>query len=291
MNDSVTVKSPAKINLTLDIVGKRNDGYHFMKTIMQSVSLFDNVTVTLNKSEKTTIHCNNKNVPCNEKNIAFKAVNEFLAFTGKRINGIDIDIDKNIPIKAGLAGGSADASAVIVALDYLFETGLKKHELCEIGVKVGADVPFCIIGGTAVAEGIGELITPLPSLDKCFLVLAKGTEGISTAEAFKKIDDLVIVKHPDTNGMIAAIAVSSISEFAPRCMNVFEAITNLEDVSNIKNIMLHHNALSATMSGSGSAVFGIFEKKKYVSSCIDELEKHYDFVKLCYPVNHGPIID
>lgn len=287
MENSVKVRTPAKINLTLDILGKRNDGYHFMKTIMQSVSIFDNITIETNTTNRITVFCNNEDIPCDRSNSAYKAAEEFFKFTGITNPGIEIIIDKNIPVQAGLAGGSADAAGVIIGLDSMFCTFLESSELCDIGEKIGADVPFCIVGGTALAEGIGELLTPLPNLDDCYIVVAKGTEGISTKYAFNKIDECDIYDHPDTDNMIVTIATGNLQEIASLCKNVFENVTHLDEIDKIKDIMNNNHALCSVMSGSGSSVFGIFDKKRFANSCEDDLEGVSDFVEICSPVIHG----
>ncbi|HNX65048.1 MAG TPA: 4-(cytidine 5'-diphospho)-2-C-methyl-D-erythritol kinase [Oscillospiraceae bacterium] len=287
MESTVTVRTPAKINLTLDIVGKRTDGYHFMKTVMQSISIYDTVTLEQNTTGGITVFCNSDNVPSDETNTAYKAAKAFFEYAEIKNSGLEIIIDKKIPVQAGLAGGSADAAGVIVGLNELYNAELSVSELCEIGVKVGADVPFCIVGGTALAEGIGELLTTLPDLSDCFIVVAKGEKGISTAEAFEKIDSRVILNHPDCDGMIAAVASGHIPEIAPLCFNVFENVTSLSDIEEIKEVMKQNHALCAVMSGSGSSVFGIFEKKRYANACEDELSRIVDFVQICTPVSEG----
>ena len=287
MENSATARTSAKINLTLDIVGKRTDGYHFMKTIMQSVSIYDKIDVTINDSANIIISCDNKNVPCDRTNIAYKAAMAFFNYTKIKPVGLDIEIEKNIPIEAGLAGGSSNAAGVLLALDKLFNTELTEQQLCEIGVKLGADVPFCIVGGTALAEGIGEILMPLPNLDECYFVVAKGEKGVSTADAFSKYDSIIVKEHPDCDEMIAAIAVSNIKRVSELCMNVLENVADIPDIEHIKNIMDDNNALCSVMTGSGSAVFGIFEKKKYATACVDELRAIVDFAEICTPVKNG----
>lgn len=287
MENSITVRTPAKINLTLDIVGKRTDGYHFMKTIYQAVDLHDTVTVQLREDEKIDVVCDRPQVPHGESNLVYKAALAFFEYTGVPFNGMGISIEKNIPLQAGLAGGSSNAAGVLVALNELFKTRLPLHQLCEIGVKLGADVPFCLTGGTALAEGIGDILLPLPNCPECYIVLAKGTQGISTAEAFQKYDRLLIPRHPDTDEMIAAIAVGDVPRIAELCLNVLESAADLEEIGQLKNILLENGALCAHMTGSGSAVFGIFEKKKQAAACLDELKDAADFAELCEPVETG----
>lgn len=288
MDNSVTVRTPAKINLLLDIVGKRTDGYHFMKTVMQAISLYDEVTVEKDDGEEITISCSDEKVPCDSRNLAYKAAEAFFGYTKLPRTGLKIEIEKNIPMQAGLAGGSTDAAAVLRGMNELFEAGLPDDELADIAVTIGADVPFCLIGGTALAEGIGEMLTPLPNLSgDCFILIAKPSAGISTVEAYAKYDALVAPEHPEYNDLIAAIAVGGIDKIAPYCKNVLEAAADLPEIEEIKKIMLDNGALGASMTGSGSAVFGIFEKKKQASACEDDLSKLAEFTKICTPEAGG----
>lgn len=287
MDNSVAVRTYAKINLTLDIVGKRTDGYHFMKTIMQSVSIYDEVSVDLRDDKEIVISCDAEGVPCDDTNIAVKAVKAFFEYAQIEPVGIEISIKKNIPMEAGLAGGSSNAAGVLTALNQIFETEFSTQQLCEIGVKLGADVPFCLIGGTVLAEGIGELLMPLPDLAECYFVIAKGAEGVSTAEAFARYDSLIVTEHPDCDEMVPAIAVGNVERISELCMNVLERAANLPDIEKIKDVMLENDALCAIMTGSGSAVYGIFEKKKHASGCADELKDLVDFVEVCTPVENG----
>lgn len=284
---SVTVETPAKINLLLDVVGKRTDGYHFMKTIMQSVSIFDKLTIVVNDSKNITVTCDNPDIPCDERNLAYRAAAAFFAYTEIPTVGMEIDIKKEIPIQSGLGGGSSNAAGVLIALNEMFATELSDDELAEIGVGLGADVPFCLTGGTALAEGIGEFLMPLPHLEECYIVVAKPKIGICTAEAFTRFDESAAKFHPDCDEIIAAIVVGDVVAVAAHCRNVLEESTKIEEIREIKRIMTENEALCAVMSGSGSAVFGIFEKKRVASSCADELEKVADFVKVCVPVECG----
>ncbi len=251
-------RSYAKINLTLDVLGKRPDGYHDVEMIMQTVSLYDMIIVD-KCDEGIEITTNLKFLPINENNIAYKAANEFFNYT--KINGgCKIIIHKNIPVAAGLAGGSGNAAAVLCALDKLYNTNLSLDELKEIGVKLGADVPYCITGGTALATGIGEIIAPLPNLPKCCILMVKPPISVSTAAIYNQIDSAEIQNHPETNRMIEAIANGDINEVAKNLSNVMGTVTeNMHPIiKGIKNKMLKNGALGAVMSGSGPTVFGIF---------------------------------
>lgn len=290
MKGSLSVRAPAKINLSLDVIGKRCDGYHLMKMVMQTVSLFDIITVIQNKSQRISISCNDLRAPTDKSNLVYKATEQFFKYINLENQGIEIVIDKNIPMQAGLGGGSADAAGMLVALNELYSTKLSEKELCSIGEKLGADVPFCIVGGTALAEGIGEIITPLPYFNDCVILIAKGKEGIKTPEAFKKIDNLASIKHPKTDEMISSIASRNINKVALLCENVFEQVTVNKEITMIKKTMINNGALCSVMSGSGSAVFGIFAEKHNASVCLENLQNNVEFVQICSPVKSGPQI-
>ncbi len=251
-------RSYAKINLTLDVLGKRPDGYHDVEMIMQTVSLYDMIIVD-KCDEGIEITTNLKFLPTNENNIAYKAASEFFSYTN--INkGCKIMIHKNIPVAAGLAGGSGNAAAVLCSLDKLYNTNLTLDELKEIGVKLGADVPYCITGGTALATGIGEIIAPLPSLPKCCILMVKPPVSVSTGAIYNQIDSAEITSHPDTNAMIDAIVNGDICQIAKNLSNVMGTVTETMHpiIKGIKNKMIKNGALGAVMSGSGPTVFGIF---------------------------------
>lgn len=287
MQDSISVRTPAKINLSLDILGTRQDGYHFVKTIMQTVSLYDEITVSPNGISKIRITCNDPTIPCDASNLVYKAAVEFFNFIDCVIDGIDVDIFKRIPSMAGLAGGSSDAAGMIVALNALMETGLSIDELCDIGAKVGADVPFCIIGSTALAEGVGDIISPLPELAKCYIVIVKPNLNISTPLAFKKYDELETNIQSEFDDLIAAIAMQDITKISGLLFNALECAADEAVISQIKDELIENGAIGSLMTGSGSAVYGIFEKKKLASRCCEELEDKYSFVCMCSPCNNG----
>lgn len=287
MQDSISVRTPAKINLSLDILGKKQDGYHFLKSIMQTVSIYDDVTVKPNGISEIRITCDNPDIPCDSRNLVYKAAIEFFSYIDCVTNGIDVDIIKRIPPLAGLAGGSSDAAGMIVALNALMETDLTKDELCDIGAKVGSDVPFCIIGSTALAEGVGDIISPLPNLAECYFVIVKPDINISTPEAFKRFDSLDVPKSSEFDDLIAAIAMQDIEKISSLLFNALEYASNDPKILKIKDELTSLGSLGALMSGSGSAVYGIFEKKKQASRCADELKDKYSFVEVCTPVITG----
>ena len=259
-------RSYAKINLTLDVLGKRPDGYHDIETIMQTLNLYDLILVDKSKCG-IRISSNLKYLPNNDKNIAYKAAQAFIEKTG--INrGVTIMIHKNIPVAAGLAGGSGNGAAVLVAMNRLFNTGLSDAELCEMGAALGADIPFCISGGTQLSQGIGEILTPLYGLKPMYVLLVKPSINISTAAIYSEIDNTVISKRPDTKAMTEAIKNNDIYGIASNLCNVMESVTEVSNpiIKGIKTKMMNHGAIGTLMSGSGPSVFGIF----------DDYDKIYD---------------
>ena len=280
--DRISVKANAKINLGLDITGIREDGYHLLKTVMQSVSLYD--IVTLEKSDEISVICSDETLPCDEHNLAFKAAKLFFEET-KLSGGVKISIEKNIPSQAGLGGGSADAAGTIFALNKLYDAGLSDEKLCKIGEKVGSDVPFCIIGGTKLCEGVGEKLTSLKPIKNCKIVIAKGTDGISTIEAYKTYDKLQGIKHPDVDELINAI--DNEEKFSHLCGNVLELTAFLATVDEIKETMIELGAENSVMTGSGSAVFGIFDNERLAEKCCENLKKSGFFATVSVPAEQG----
>ena len=288
----IKVKTPAKINLSLDVLDRRPDGYHNVSMVMQTVSLYDYVTVETTDSEEIEIICDYPGVPCDESNIVYKACERFFDYNKLKRTGLKITIEKNIPTQAGLAGGSADGAGVILALNRLFNTMLKEEELCEIGAKIGADIPFSIVGGTKLATGIGTTLKKLPDMPKCQIVICKPQINISTAEAYKKIDSLKSSHIKYTDEMIKAIYARDLWMVGTTLFNDFEYALDLEPIKAIKKVMFNNKALGGCMSGSGSAVFGVFSSEKKAEKCVNELSKEYKDVFLCTPTKDGcTIID
>ena len=283
----VKVKAYAKINIMLDIVNRRNDGYHDLFMIMQSVGVYDTVTVTENKSKSISITCNIDDIPLNNKNIAWKAAETFFEATKKKNKGINIDIVKRIPHAAGLAGGSADGAAVIVALNKIYNTELSEDELCKIGVKIGADVPFCITGGTLVAQGIGDVLSKVKPLRKCHILLAKPDFDVNTAFAYKQFDLFGKTHTPDKLGMLCAMQSRDLDAICSKMENVFEQCIEGPNRINIKEVIKNNNAKGFCMSGSGPTVFGIFENKEDAVKASEELKKYAKDIMICTPVNKG----
>ena len=256
---SITVPAYAKLNLTLDILGKRDDGYHEMQMVMQTVSLHDDVTVTLTDGKGITCRVDGAALPCDERNLAVKAARAFceaMDYGG----GIDIALIKRIPSEAGMAGGSADAAAVLRALRELVSPTLTDERLEQISASVGSDVPFCIRGGTQLAEGRGEKLTVLKPAPRFFVAVCKPDFPISTPELFHRVDARTSRCRPDTDGICAALADGDMPRLARRMYNVFEdVLTHREgEIAAIKSRLLDGGALGAVMSGTGSAVFGLF---------------------------------
>lgn len=283
----VKLKAPAKINLSLDVRGKRPDGYHELATVMQTVSLYDEITLTDNDSGKVTVSCNCEGVPCDDTNICAKAAYRFFDYCRLPVSGVHIDIDKTIPTQAGLAGGSADGAAVIVGLNVLFNTRLSPKEMLDIGEKVGADVPFCIEGGTRLCTGIGATMKKVPSLHGVQIVICKpASVSVSTAEAYQKVDSLA--PHPCyTDEMVKALYSRDMFMITSTIFNDFELALQIPEVAAIKKMMLDAKARGAGMSGSGSAVFAVFTSERRAQKCFEALRADYPETFLCKPDKNG----
>lgn len=283
----ITLKAPAKLNLFLDIVGIREDGYHLVNSVMQTIDLYDIITVELNESNKITIECDNDNVPLDERNIVYKIANEIL----KRKNikkGIHIKIEKKIPMETGMGGGSADGAATIIALDELLSLNLSYEEKISIGQSVGADIPFMTFGGTAFVEGIGEKLTPIEKIKEGYFVIVKPTESVSTKLAYKKIDENGLLNISDKINMLKAVENKDITYIAKSMGNIFEKVVSNE-ILKIKDILIENGAANSLMTGSGSGVFGIFKEKVQAEKAYENIRKIYDKVYLCKPIEYGPI--
>ncbi len=288
MLTDVTVEAFAKINLTLDILGKLPNNYHELRTVMQSISLSDLVKISLLQNDencnKICLTCSEKNIPVDVKNTAYRAALIFLE-TAKIANfyNVQIDITKNIPSEAGLGGASADAAAVLVGLNALFGGLFSLDELCEIGVKIGADVPFCVVGGTKLCENIGEVISTFPKPPKCYFVIAKGEVSTSTAVAFAEIDDKC------SYGKFTKITSFSedISLFANQCFNIFDVHSHELETFKIKENLYKSGAFNVVMSGSGSAVYGIFDELSSAEKSAINLRNAGYFSAVTVPLDFG----
>ena len=281
----VLVTAPAKINLTLDIIGRRDDGYHLLEMVMQSVDLMDSVSLE-EVGDELVVECSEEDIPP-KSNIAYRAAEAFFEATEVERRGILIKIKKRIPLSAGLGGGSADAAAVILGLNELFETRLERSELSEIAIQVGADVPFCLFGGTAFAEGTGGLINPLPDIPDCWFVLAKPEEKESTRDMYELYDRLGSKVKPNTQAMVDAVCSGELEEIAAEACNTFEGVWDSDKMQEVKRVMREYDALGSALSGSGPTVFGIFDSKAAAEKCAAALKKHCDEVMVCEPLNTG----
>ena len=285
-----TVKAPAKINLTLDIVGKRAEGYHDVAMVMQAVSLFDTVTVeTLGgEGDRIEVSCPAyPDVPCDESNIVCKAARAFYRATEVQPEPLKITIDKLIPTQAGLAGGSSDGAAVVLAMNGLFATHMKMDEMADICARFGSDVPFCLLGGTMLATGTGTTLKKLRALPDCHIVICKPEVCVSTAAAYAACDTREPKNFLYTDELIKRLYSRDIRGLSSCLYNEFEQVMELPEITEIKKTMIANKALGASMSGSGSAVYAIFLNKKKAQTCVDVLKETYPKVFLTQPLKDG----
>ncbi len=280
---SVCANAYAKINLTLDLAGRRSDGYHLLRMVMQTVSLCDRVTLEPCSSGEIHVSCGNSELDCGGENTVSRAVAAFFSAAGIR-TGASFFIEKNIPSQAGLGGGSSDAAAALVLLNRVFNVGFSVERLCEIGLSVGADVPFCLRGGTLLAEGIGEKLSELSPLPECRIVICKPPMGSSTGEAYASLDRAGGKPTYFTDGLLPALKQGSLSAVADVCGNAFESVILIPEVRQIKAVMLQNGALGSCMTGSGSAVYGIFSDFGKAEECASALSSRFRDVFLCHPV-------
>lgn len=284
---AVTVKAYAKINLLLDILSTLPNGYHDLYMLMQSVSIYDTVTVKETNDKKITIICDKDGIPTDEKNIAYKAALNFFEYTKKENPGIRITLKKNIPHAAGLAGGSADGAAVVIALRKLFAPSLSDREICEICERFGSDVPFCALGGTMIAQRTGTILTYMPQLDLPYIVIVKPDCSVSTAEAYKAFDTAGHIRHPDRSGIFNAVIENDTDTLTRLVDNVFEQFIDIPERVAIKAVMRKAGAKCACMSGSGPSIFGIFPDEKSAVEAFEELKSDYADTFLCKTVKNG----
>lgn len=269
----IQMKALAKVNLGLDVIRRREDGYHEVKMIMQTVRLYDRII--LEKTQQgISMETNLSFLPVNEQNIAYRAA-KMLMDEFHIQGGLHIKIDKHIPVAAGMAGGSTDGAAVLYGVNKIFELGLTKRQLMERGVKLGADVPYCIMRGTVLSEGIGEILTPVPSLPDCHILIAKPPVSVSTKHVYENLKLDKIEKHPDIDGMVEALRMEDLHGVTQRMENVLETVTIPEhpEIQQIKDLMIKEGALNALMSGSGPTVFGIFDDREKGMRARDLLRK------------------
>ena len=288
---SINEKAFAKINISLDVIGKRPDGYHEMLMVMQSVTLSDDVYVELRQGSEVTAQTNLRFIPCDDRNLAVRAAKVFFKAQGISDTGAFICIKKNIPVGAGMAGGSSDAAAVLRALNTLYGKPYDRHGLEALAVGIGSDVAFCVSGGTVLATGRGEMLLPLPSLPDCNIVVCKPEFSISTPELFRKLDSVKLRCHPDSAGICEALIDGDLSKLARRMYNVFEDVPDrrMSSIAEIKNRMLDCGALGAIMTGTGSAVFGIFPDRQSAEATEKTLSAEYKSVFLTENKHHTEI--
>ncbi len=260
--DKIKLKALGKINLGLDVLGRRPNGYHDVRMVMQTVYLYDQILLEKTDKEGISLKTNLFYLPVNENNLAYRAAKMLIdEFAIKE--GVHISLEKHIPVAAGMAGGSSNAAAVLYGMNRLFQLGLTDQELMERGVKLGADVPYCIMRGTVLAEGIGEELTPLPAMPKCHVLLAKPPISVSTQKVYEKLDAQEVTKHPDIDGILLGLQTGNLKKITSSMGNVLENVTITEypQIERIKDVMKEEGALNAMMSGSGPTVFGIYDDK------------------------------
>ena len=283
----MTVRAAAKLNLMLDMIKKLDNGYHSLFMVMQSVDLYDTVDVQRNGIGKILIESDSVDMPKDETNIAYKCAEKFFDEMEISQRGITIRIGKNIPMAAGIAGGSADGAAVLYCLNKIYGTKLTNFELCEIGAKVGADIPFSLTGGTAVVLNTGDVIAPVKKLSDCKIIIVKPEQDVSTKEAYALLDSVPRLRHLDRAGMLEAVSKGDYESICSKCGNVFEQAIEVPERPYIKSIMRKNGADACLMSGSGPTVFGLFSDASKAEMCFNELKKNYKNVFKCSPISRG----
>lgn len=287
--NSIDLKSRAKVNLSIDVLGKREDGYHLVEMIMQTIDLYDKLKITEIEENSILIKSNSLDIPLNEDNIMYKAVN-LLKNQFNIEKGIEISIEKNIPVAAGMAGGSSNAAAVLVGLNKLWNLGLSENELKDIGLKLGADVPFCITGGSALAEGIGEELTNIKGLPEDLNILVcKPNIFVSTKEVYQSLNMDKVKRRPKNKELIDALQKEDVKFISENMVNVLEEVTSLKysEIGQIEDIMIKNKALGSMMSGSGPTVFGLFDNKDCAIKAKEDLQAKYNQVYLVKSSNKG----
>lgn len=276
----------AKLNLTLDVLGKREDGYHDIKSIMQTISIRDDVEIDVGTGKPWTLECTQPGIPTDGHNLAWKAARVYCDELKKDPNGLAIRITKRIPSGAGMGGGSADAAAVLRALNKYYDNPLSILALAELGAQVGSDVPFCVLCGTAMCEGRGERLRKLPDMPDCVFVVCKPEFSVSTPELYKKIDQVAIPKHPDQMAMESALLAGDVAKVADLIYNVFDPVVTAEhlEINYIKSICNSYGALGMQMTGSGSAVYAIMPSFEYAAVVCNMLKDNYPHVFIAKPI-------
>ena len=283
--DKLELKALGKINLGLDVLGRRDNGYHDVRMVMQTVYLYDQIKIERTKEPGIQLSTNLVYLPVNENNLAYQAAN-LLMEEFQISEGVKITLDKHIPVAAGMAGGSSNAAAVLFGINQMFSLGLSQKELMERGVTLGADVPYCIMRGTVLAEGIGEILTPLPDMPKCYILIAKPPISVSTKMVYEKLDAHEIQEHPDIDGILHGLENQDLQQIASCMGNVLEKVTIEEYpvIEEIKSVMKDNGALNAMMSGSGPTVFGIYDDKQQAKNAASKI-KELQLAKQVYVTN------
>ncbi len=276
----------AKLNLTLDVLGKREDGYHDLKSVMQTISIRDDVEIDVGTGKPWTLSCTAEGIPCDERNLAWKAAKVFCDAAKKDPNGLAIRITKRIPMEAGMGGGSADAAAVLRALNRHYNSPFSILALAELGGQVGSDVPFCVLCGTAMCEGRGERLRKLPDMPDCVFVVVKPDFSVSTPELYRKIDDVTIGSRPDHQAMESALLAGDLLKVASNLNNVFDPVVTAEhlELNYIKSVFYQYGAIGYQMTGSGSAVYAIVSEFEVAAVLCNMLKDSYPNVYIAKPV-------
>ncbi len=265
------INAYGKINLTLDVVGRREDGYHLLDTVMQTISVWDELEIQHSRQPGVHLQCNRESLPTDSKNTAFRAAKFFLEDRGLQNEGVYIFIKKHIPSRSGMGGGSADAAAVLRGLNEMYETKLSAEKLMELGAKVGADVPFCVIGGAARCTGTGAQVEPIVPMPECWLVVCKPPTGMSTPRAYALLDQYPLSSIQATPRMLEAMAVGSLKRIGRSLANRFDETLRMAPVRALKRAMTDAGALGAMMTGSGSSVYGIFETEQRAREAMEQM--------------------
>ena len=276
----------AKLNLTLDVLGKREDGYHDLRSVMQTISVRDDIEIDIGTGKPWVLKCSDESIPTDERNLAWKAAKLYLDTIGKDPDGLEIRITKRIPTEAGMGGGSADAAAVLRALNRHYGSPLSIPALAELGSFIGSDVPFCTVCGTAMVEGRGERLRRLPDMPDCFFVICKPEFSASTPELYRKLDESEIGKRPDNRAMESALLAGDLSKVCANIHNVFDPIVTNEhlELNYIKSLFYNYGAIGYQMTGSGSAVFAIVSEFEIAAVICNMLKENYPKIYIAKPV-------
>ena len=278
------LRAYGKINLGLDVVRKREDGYHELRMIMQTVGLYDELKMKVIPDDEIRLSVNLSFLPTNENNLICKAIAMLKQEFGIQ-EGIEARLEKRIPVAAGMAGGSSDAAAALVGMNRLFRLGLSKKQLMEYGVRLGADVPYCVMRGTALSEGIGEILTPLPPMPSCYILLAKPGISVSTKYVYQNLKANELTDHPDIDGIVDSLKNGDLQGICDRLGNVLETVTIRDHpmIDEIKTFLIEQGASGALMSGSGPTIFGIFQEKSTARKALENM-RQFPFIKQAYVV-------